>query len=51
MGGVCTHEDNLTVTVPTAMLLKTLDKLLDKMVGAGFNFGKVVAIGGDTTVR
>ena len=39
------------MTVPIAMLLKTIDKLLDKMDGAGFDFGKVVAIGGDTTVR
>ena len=51
MGGVCKHEDKLTVTVPTAMLLKTLDKILDKMVEAGFDFGKVVAIGGGTMVR
>ena len=45
------HEDKLTVTAPTAMFLKALDKLLDKMAEASFDFSKVVAIAGDTQVN
>ena len=44
------HEDKLTVTAPTAMFLKALDKLLDKMAAARFDFSKVLAIAGDTQV-
>lgn len=46
-GGVHIHDDQVTVTAPTAMWVKALDMLLDKMKTAGFDFSKVVSLSGD----
>ena len=48
--GVHIHDDQVTVTSPTAMWVKALDMLLEKMKTAGFNFGRVVALSGDGQV-
>ena len=50
VGGVHVHADQLTITVPTAMMVKALDMLLDRMAEAKFPFEKVLAIGGDNQV-
>ena len=50
IGGVHIHADKLTITVPTAMIIKALDVLLEKMAEAKFPFEKVIAIGGGTQV-
>ena len=50
VGGVHVHADQLTITVPTAMMVKALDILLDRMAEAKFPFEKVLAIGGDNQV-
>ena len=50
VGGVHTHEDNVKVTAPLAMVPKALDMLLDRMARAGFDFGRVVGIAGDAQV-
>ena len=39
-----------TVTAPSAMFVKSLDILLDKMATEGFDFSTVVAVGGDAQV-
>lgn len=46
-GGVHYHDNKLEVTVPSAMFIKTLDVMLERMVARGFLFGKVVALSGD----
>ena len=38
------------MTSPTAMWVKALDLLLDKMKTDGFDFGRVVALSGDGQV-
>ena len=48
--GVHYHEDMETVTAPSAMFVKSLDILLDKMAAEGFDFSTVVAVGGDAQV-
>ncbi|XP_077996562.1 xylulose kinase-like [Glandiceps talaboti] len=45
-GGAHIHEDKLTVTSPTAMWVKALDILLEKMKTKGFDFSKVAALSG-----
>ena len=44
-------DDQRLITAPTAMFIKALDMLLDKMDKQGFDFGKVVALAGDTQVQ
>ena len=44
-------EGQRLITAPTAMFIKALDMLLDKMDKQGFDFGKVVALAGDTQVQ
>ena len=48
--GVHYHEDMETVTAPSAMFVKSLEILLDKMAAEGFDFSTVVAVGGDAQV-
>ena len=48
VGGV--HIREKSVTAPSAMFVKALDMLLDKMVKQGFDFGRVVAIAGASQV-
>ena len=49
-GGVHYHDDKLEVTVPSAMFIKALDVMLERMVDRGFQFEKVVALSGDAQV-
>lgn len=47
-GGVNFHgDDKLSVTAPSAMFIKALDLMLDRMVERGFDFRRVVALSGD----
>ncbi|KAL3837411.1 hypothetical protein ACJMK2_022770 [Sinanodonta woodiana] len=46
-GGVHIHDNKVTITSPTAMWIKALDLLLDKMKKSKFDFSKVVALSGD----
>ena len=43
-------DDKDRVTAPSAMYIKAIDMLLDKMVQSGFDFGRVVALAGDGQV-
>ncbi|XP_003221954.1 xylulose kinase isoform X1 [Anolis carolinensis] len=45
-GGVCVHNDRLTVTSPVLMWVKALDLILEKMKSSGFNFSRVKALSG-----
>uniref|UniRef100_A0A8C6WQN3 Xylulose kinase n=1 Tax=Neogobius melanostomus TaxID=47308 RepID=A0A8C6WQN3_9GOBI len=45
-GGVHIHADRLTVTSPTLMWVKALDRLLDKVKASGFDFSRVRALSG-----
>ena len=38
------------MTVPSAMFVKCLDKLLDRLKESSVNVGKIVAISGDAQV-
>ena len=49
-GGVHYHENKLEVTAPSAMFIKALDVMLERMVARGFQFRKVVALSGDAQV-
>ena len=46
-GGIQLHDDK-SITVPTAMFVKALDMLLEKMMDKNFPFEDVVAIAGAT---
>lgn len=50
-GGVHYHENKLEVTVPSALFIKALDVILQRMVARGFPFGKVVALSGGSQVN
>ncbi|XP_013405667.1 xylulose kinase-like [Lingula anatina] len=45
-GGVHVAEDNVTITAPTIMWVKTLDLLLEKMKKGGVDFSTVAALSG-----
>ncbi|XP_061443638.1 xylulose kinase isoform X3 [Rhineura floridana] len=45
-GGVCVHNDRLTVTSPVLMWAKALDMILEKMKSDGFDFSRVKALSG-----
>ena len=43
-------DDKDRVTAPSAMYIKAIDMLLNKMVQSGFDFARVVALAGDGQV-
>lgn len=45
-GGVHKHEDNLTVTAPVLMWIKSCDLVLERLKSKGFNFESVACISG-----
>lgn len=45
-GGVHIHDDELTVTAPSAMWIAALDKAMQKLKNSGFDFKSVAAVSG-----